>query len=58
MPLDPATYCGRGKAQEIGELRRATGAELVVVGAKLTPSQIQNLEWIVGCPVLDTTALG
>ena len=42
----------------IGELRRATGAELVVVGAKLTPSQIQNLERIVGCPVLDTTALG
>src|SRR3954471_12993867 len=33
-PLNPATYFGRGKAREIGELRRVTGAELVVVGAK------------------------
>jgi GTP-binding protein HflX len=56
-PMDPATYCGTGKAQEIGELRRATGAELVVICAKLSPSQLANLERIIGCPVLDMAAL-
>ncbi len=57
-PMDPATYLGKGKAQEIAELRRTKGAELVVVCAKLSPSQIENLERIIGCPVLDATALG
>lgn len=56
-PMDPATYLGKGKAQEIGELRRATGAELVVICAKLSPSQLDNLERIVGCAVLDVTVL-
>jgi GTP-binding protein HflX len=56
-PMDPSTYLGKGKAQEIAELRRATGAELVVVCAKLSLSQLANLERIIGCPVLDATVL-
>ena len=56
-PMDPATYLGKGKAQEIGDLRRATDAELVVVCAKLSPSQLANLELIIGCSVLDMSAL-
>jgi len=54
-PMAPATYFGTGKAQEIGELRRVSGAELVVVCATLSPSQLANLERIVGCPVVDRT---
>lgn len=57
-PMNPATYFGTGKAQEIAELLVATGAELVVVCAKLSPSQLANLERIIGCPVLDVTVLG
>jgi GTP-binding GTPase N-terminal len=57
-PMNAATYFGAGKVQEIAELRRATGAELVVVCAKLSPSQLANLERIIGCPVLDMTILG
>lgn len=56
-PMSVATYFGTGKVQEIAELRRATGAELVVVCAKLSPSQLANLERIIGCPVLDVAAL-
>ena len=57
-PMDPATYFGTGKVQEIAELRQATGAELVVICAKLSPSQFANLERIIDCPVLDMTVLG
>ena len=41
-PMDPATYFGKGKVQEIAELRRATGAELVVVCARL-PEQDRHI---------------
>src|SRR4051812_17206640 len=57
-PMDPATYLGRGKVEEIAELRAAKGAKLVVACAKLSPSQLANLERIMGCPVLDEKALG
>lgn len=58
VPMDPATYLGKGKVEEIAERRRTTGAELVVVCAKLSPSQLANLERIIGCRVLDEKALG
>jgi hypothetical protein len=57
-PMNAATYFGKGKVQEMAELRRATRAELVVVCASLTPSQLTNLERIVDCSVLDVAALG
>src|SRR5262245_24046270 len=38
-PMDPATFFGKGKAQEIAALCRATHAELTVVCARLSPSQ-------------------
>src|SRR5512132_1994743 len=56
-PMNPATYFGTGKVQEIADLRRATTADLVVICAKLSPSQLANLERIIGCWVLDATAL-
>jgi hypothetical protein len=56
-PMAPATYLGKGKVEELAALRRATGAGLVVVCNDLSPTQIRNLERIVGCPVLDAAVL-
>ena len=56
---DSRTFVGKGKAEEIGELARATNATTVVFDDDLTPSQQANLEDVVGpdARVLDRTAL-
>lgn len=53
----PATYLGKGKIQEIGDLLLETGAKLVVVNQPLTPIQERNLEHELCCRVLDRTGL-
>lgn len=42
--FEPRTCIGSGKVEEIRELCRAEGAELVVFDFELTPAQIRNLE--------------
>ncbi|MFN2642013.1 MAG: GTPase HflX [Actinomycetota bacterium] len=54
---DPATYLGKGKAQEVRDVVRSTGADTVIVDEELSPGQLRNLEEIFGCKVLDRTAL-
>ena len=54
---DPATFVGKGKAQEIRDVVRGTGADTVIVDRELSPGQLRNLEEIFGCKVLDRTAL-
>jgi GTP-binding protein HflX len=54
---DPATFIGKGKAQEVREAAVAERADLVVVDGDLTPVQQRNLERIVRVPVLDRTAV-
>jgi GTPase len=55
---DPRTFIGKGKAAEIAEMARETGANVVVFDEDLTPSQQANLEDIVApVRVLDRTAL-
>ncbi len=54
---DSATYVGSGKAEEIRVQAAATGAELVLVNAALSPGQERNLEKAVGVRVLDRTGL-
>lgn len=54
---DPAYFAGSGKAGEIAETVRATGAELVIFNHQLSPAQERNLEKIVQCRVLDRTTL-
>ncbi|MHB8920391.1 MAG: ribosome rescue GTPase HflX [Halothiobacillus sp.] len=54
---DPRLYIGKGKAEELAELVRATEADLVVVNAQLSPSQERNLEKLLECRVLDRTGL-
>lgn len=57
--INPRTFVGSGKAEEIADLCRAYSADLVVFDDELTPSQQSNLEKIVGksVKVIDRTAL-
>jgi GTP-binding protein HflX len=54
---DPATFLGRGKAQELGELSRSLDADTVVFDDELTPAQQRNLEQILGRTAIDRTAV-
>jgi GTPase len=54
---DPATFLGKGKAQEVRDIVRAERADTVIVDEELAPGQLRNLEEIFGCKVLDRTAL-
>lgn len=54
---DPATYLGRGKAQELAELVRGMGADTVVADTELAPSQRRALEDVVKVKVIDRTAV-
>ena len=54
---DPATYLGKGKAEELRELVVATGADTVIADTELAPSQRRNLEDVVKVKVVDRTAV-
>lgn len=54
---DAKTFIGKGKVEEIGQVLRLHGAELVIFNHALTPSQERNLERILQCRVLDRTGL-
>lgn len=57
--LNPRTFVGTGKAEEIAELARAHAADVVIFDDELSPSQQANLEKIVDkdVKVIDRTAL-
>jgi GTP-binding protein HflX len=50
---DARTLIRRGVAARIGDEARASGADLLVVDAELSPSQTRNLEDATGLPVSD-----
>lgn len=54
---DPATYLGKGKAQELRDLVRAVGADTVIANTELAPSQRRALEDVVKVKVVDRTAI-
>lgn len=54
---NPRTFIGKGKLQELADLRASTGATVVLFDDELTPSQERNLEEALGCMVIDRTAL-
>lgn len=55
--VDPATFIGRGKVDEVREVVIATGADTVICDGELEPAQLRNLEDRVGVKVIDRTAL-
>jgi len=54
---DPATYIGKGKAEELRDIVRAVGADTVIADDELQPSQRRALEDVVKVKVIDRTAL-
>lgn len=51
--VNPATYVGKGKLDEIKETLIRSGAQAVIVDVELSPNQLRNIEKALGCPVLD-----
>lgn len=57
MKPDAKTFIGHGKVEELAELVRLHGAQVVLFENNLSPSQISNIEKVVGCKILDRTEL-
>lgn len=55
--IDPATYIGSGKAEEIARLTTALDIDVVVFDHPLTPAQQRNLQAVFHCDVVDREAL-
>jgi GTP-binding protein HflX len=55
--MDSATYIGSGKARDLSLLVGSADIDLIIVDDELTGAQVRNLEEIVGCRVVDRTAL-
>ncbi len=51
--LSPATFVGKGKAEEIGKRAASFGAGAVLFNNDLTPAQVRNLEKAAGRRVVD-----
>jgi GTP-binding protein HflX len=54
---DPATFVGKGKADEIGLVSRERGADVVIFDDDLGPAQARNLEKLTGRRVIDRSQL-
>ncbi|HWP82995.1 MAG TPA: GTPase HflX [Bacteroidota bacterium] len=55
--LDPATFIGKGKVEELRSLVKENNIPLVIFDDDLTAVQVRNLERILECKVLDRSAL-
>lgn len=55
--IDPATYIGSGKADELRSLTKALDIDVVIFDNALTPAQTRNLEQIFHVDVVDREAL-
>lgn len=55
--IDPATYIGLGKAEELATLTTALDIDVIVFDHPLTPAQQRNLQAIFHCDVVDREAL-
>lgn len=54
---DPATFLGKGKAEELKALVKTLGADTVIADTELAPSQRRALEDVVKVKVIDRTAI-
>lgn len=55
--IHPATFIGKGQAEEVGLMARALDASLVIVDEDLSPAQSRNLESVFDLPVVDRSGL-
>jgi GTP-binding protein HflX len=54
---DPATYVGKGKAEELRQTSLEVDADTVVFDDELSPAQSRNLEKLLGRTAIDRTAV-
>ena len=54
---EPATFVGKGKAQEIADFVKANDCDVVVFDTELSPAQQRNLEEIMKVDVVDRVAV-
>ncbi|MDP9419495.1 MAG: GTPase HflX [Actinomycetota bacterium] len=54
---DPATFIGKGKAEELREVCLEVDADTVVFDEELSPAQSRNLEKLLGRSAIDRTAV-
>lgn len=54
---DPRFFLGSGKAEEIAEICKQAGIDVVIVNHALSPSQERNLEQLCQCRVVDRIGL-
>ncbi len=55
--LDPAFFIGKGKADQIGDLSRRKGANILIFDDDLSPAQVYNLEKKLDIKVIDRSTL-
>jgi GTPase len=55
--IDPATFIGKGKVEELRAMMAEKGIPLVIFDDDLSPVQARNLERILGAKVLDRSGL-
>jgi GTP-binding protein HflX len=55
--LSPATFIGKGKAEEFAQFCKQNDVDTVIFDDELSPAQSRNLEKIFECKILDRTAL-
>ena len=55
--INAGLYVGRGKGEEIKVIAEMFDAKRVIFNDTLSPSQIRNLQKLLGLPVMDRTAL-
>jgi GTPase len=55
--INPATYIGSGKVEELNHLREQLGFNTLIFDDELSPAQLRNLERSLDVKLLDRTAL-
>jgi GTP-binding protein HflX len=55
--IDPATFIGSGKAEELATLSTALDIDVVIFDQALSPAQQRNLQRVFHCDVVDREAL-
>ncbi len=55
--INPGTYIGHGKAEEIAQMVRAHDADVVIFDNDMSPNQLRDLEKICNCKILDRSEL-
>ncbi|MFM7016372.1 MAG: GTPase HflX [Bacteroidota bacterium] len=54
---DSRTFVGKGKLEEIVSYIKANDIQIAIFDDELSPSQLKNIERVIGCRVLDRTTL-